>query len=237
LLSALVVLTKKATRLSHHGLESWDSKVSQHPYTSSRRLAHCGYLSVSWVTSTPEIKHILTPILIAWLPAFLFGLAEDITKRIGVLPRLLATMVSGLIAWCLTDYSLSRVDIWGIDWLLKYTLISVVFTSFAVGGIANAINFIDGFNGRASTMATLSIVGFSLIPWSVGDTALSGAAIILTACVWGFFWVNWPFGKLFLGDGGSHFVGFVLAWVAVLLIERNPSVSPFAALLSLAAKT
>ena len=56
-------------------------------------------------------------------------------------------------------------------------------------------------------------------------------AIILAACVWGFFWVNWPFGKLFLGDGGSYFVGFALAWVAVLLIERNPSVSPFAALL------
>jgi UDP-N-acetylmuramyl pentapeptide phosphotransferase/UDP-N-acetylglucosamine-1-phosphate transferase len=60
---------------------------------------------------------------------------------------------------------------------------------------------------------------------------LASVAIILAACVWGFFWVNWPFGKLFLGDGGSYFVGFALAWVAVLLIERNPSVSPFAALL------
>jgi UDP-N-acetylmuramyl pentapeptide phosphotransferase/UDP-N-acetylglucosamine-1-phosphate transferase len=55
-------------------------------------------------------------------------------------------------------------------------------------------------------------------------------ALILAACVWGFFWVNWPFGKLFLGDGGSYFIGFALAWVAVLLIERNPSVSAFAAL-------
>jgi UDP-N-acetylmuramyl pentapeptide phosphotransferase/UDP-N-acetylglucosamine-1-phosphate transferase len=169
--------------------------------------------------------------LIAGLPAFLFGLAEDITKRVGVLARLLATMASGLLAWWLTDYSLSRVDVWGFDWLLKYTLISVVFTSFAVGGVANAINIIDGFNGLASTMATLAFVGFALIAWSVEDTTLASVAIILAFCVWGFFWVNWPFGKLFLGDGGSYFVGFALAWVAVLLIERNPSVSPFAALL------
>ncbi len=188
-------------------------------------------LSVAWVTSTPEINHILTPILIAGLPAFLFGLAEDITKRVGVLARLLATMASGLLAWWLTDYSLSRVDVWGIDWLLKYTLISVVFTSFAVGGVANAINIIDGFNGLASSMATLAFAGFAVIAWSVGDTTLSSVAIILAACVWGFFWVNWPFGKLFLGDGGSYFVGFALAWVAVLLIERNHTVSPFAALL------
>jgi len=186
---------------------------------------------VAWFYSTPEIKHILTPILIAGMPAFLFGLAEDVTKRVGVLARLLATMFSGLLAWWLTDYSLSRVDIWGIDWLLKYTLLSVVFTSFAVGGVANAINIIDGFNGLASTMATLAFAGFALIAWSVSDVSLATVAFILAACVWGFFWVNWPFGKLFLGDGGSYFVGFALAWVAVLLIERNPSVSPFAALL------
>jgi UDP-N-acetylmuramyl pentapeptide phosphotransferase/UDP-N-acetylglucosamine-1-phosphate transferase len=188
-------------------------------------------LSVAWLTSTSEIKQILTPILIAGMPAFLFGLAEDVTKRVGVLARLLATMFSGLLAWWLTDYSLSRVDIWGIDWLLKYTLLSVVFTSFAVGGVANAINIIDGFNGLASTMATLAFGGFAVGAWSVGDVTLASVAIILAACVWGFFWVNWPFGKLFLGDGGSYFVGFALAWVAVLLIERNPSVSPFAALL------
>jgi UDP-N-acetylmuramyl pentapeptide phosphotransferase/UDP-N-acetylglucosamine-1-phosphate transferase len=188
-------------------------------------------LSVAWVASTSEIKHILTPILLAGLPAFLFGMAEDITKKVSVFARLSATLASGLLACWLTGYSLSRVDVLGIDWLLNYTLISVVFTSFAVGGVANAINIIDGFNGLASTTATLAFVGFAVIAWSIGDKTLAGVAIILAACVWGFFWVNWPLGKLFLGDGGSYFIGFALAWVAVLLIERNASVSPFAALL------
>jgi UDP-N-acetylmuramyl pentapeptide phosphotransferase/UDP-N-acetylglucosamine-1-phosphate transferase len=91
-------------------------------------------------------------------------------------------MASGLLAWWLTDYSLSRVDVWGIDWLLKYTLISVVFTSFAVGGVANAINIIDGFNGLASTMATLAFAGFAVIAWSVGDANLASVAIILAVC-------------------------------------------------------
>ncbi len=231
LLSVLIVLTKKlhgsATMDLSHGIQKFHTT----PTPRVGGLPIVVGLSVAWFTSTPEIQYLLTPILIAGLPAFLFGLAEDITKRVGVLARLLATMASGLLAWWLTDYSLSRVDIWGIDWLLKYTLVSVVFTSFAVGGVANAINIIDGFNGLASTMATLAFVGFALIAWSVEDTTLANVAIILGACVWGFFWVNWPFGKLFLGDGGSYFVGFALAWVAVLLIERNHSVSPFAALL------
>jgi UDP-N-acetylmuramyl pentapeptide phosphotransferase/UDP-N-acetylglucosamine-1-phosphate transferase len=164
------------------------------------------------------------------MPAFLFGIAEDLTKKIGVIQRLLATMASGLLAWWITDYSLSRLDIWGVDQLMPFTFFSVIFTAFAVGGVANAINIIDGFNGYASLTCTIAFTGFGLIAFQVGDQNLALVSLILAASVWGFFWVNWPFGKLFLGDGGAYFLGFALAWIAVLLIERNPSVSAFSAL-------
>lgn len=181
--------------------------------------------------SSPEIKELLTPILMAGMPAFLFGIAEDLTKRVGVVQRLFATMASGLLAWWMTDYSLSRLDIWGLDTLMQFTLISVLFTSFAVGGVANAINIIDGFNGLSTLTCTIAFIGFALIAYQVGDINLTLVCLVLAACVWGFFWINWPFGKMFLGDGGAYFVGFALAWVAVLLIQRNQSVSAFAALL------
>jgi UDP-N-acetylmuramyl pentapeptide phosphotransferase/UDP-N-acetylglucosamine-1-phosphate transferase len=158
-------------------------------------------------------------------------LAEDITKKVSVLQRLLATMASGCLAWWLTDYSLTRVDVWGVDYLLTFTVISVFFTSFAVGGVANSINIIDGFNGLASTTTTLAFASFALIAYQVGDAQLAAISVVLAACVWGFFWVNWPYGKIFLGDGGSYFLGFSLSWVAVMLIERNPQISAFAALL------
>ncbi len=187
-------------------------------------------LVVAWGKAPEDIKALITPILFAGLPAFIFGVLEDITKRIGVMQRLLATMASGLLAWWITDYSLTRVDIWGVDWLLGFTLVSALFTAFAVGGVANSINIIDGFNGLASTASTLAFLGYAMIAWQVGDLQLAGLALVLGACVWGFFWVNWPLGKIFLGDGGSYFIGFALAWVAVMLIERNPGVSAFAAL-------
>jgi UDP-N-acetylmuramyl pentapeptide phosphotransferase/UDP-N-acetylglucosamine-1-phosphate transferase len=180
--------------------------------------------------SDADIQTILGPIFFAGMPAFLFGLAEDLLKHIGVLKRLLATMASGLLAWYLTDYSLSRLDIWGLDTLMQFSFFSVLFTAFAVGGVANAINIIDGFNGYASLTCTIGFLGFALIAFQVGDQSLAAVGLILAACVWGFFWVNWPFGKLFLGDGGAYFLGFALAWVAVLLIERNPTVSAFSAL-------
>jgi UDP-N-acetylmuramyl pentapeptide phosphotransferase/UDP-N-acetylglucosamine-1-phosphate transferase len=188
-------------------------------------------LLLVWSESSPEIKQLLSPILCAGMPAFLFGITEDLTKQVGVILRLLATMTSGLIACWTTDYSLSRLDLWGADALLQFTFISFIFTSFAVAGVANSINIIDGFNGLATSTCTIAFIGFAFIALQVGDFSLALLALILAACVFGFFWINWPFGKMFLGDGGAYFVGFALAWVAVLLIERNQSVSPFAAML------
>lgn len=227
----LLVLTK-----SWHGVLSMDAnegiqKFHSKPTPRIGGLAIVAAFWVAWLNAPTELKSLIGMFLYAGLPAFIFGLAEDITKKVSVLQRLLATMASGLLAWWLTDYSLTRVDVWGIDYLLTFTLLSVFFTSFAVGGVANSINIIDGFNGLASTTSTLAFSSFALIAYQVGDSQLAAVSLVLAACVWGFFWVNWPYGKIFLGDGGSYFVGFSLAWVAVMLIERNLQVSAFAALL------
>jgi UDP-N-acetylmuramyl pentapeptide phosphotransferase/UDP-N-acetylglucosamine-1-phosphate transferase len=227
----LLVLTK-----SWHGALSMDAndgvqKFHSTPTPRIGGLAIVAALWVAWLNAPAELKSLIGVFLLAGLPAFFFGLAEDITKKVSVLQRLFATMASGLLAWWLTDYSLTRVDVWGIDYLLSFILVSVTFTSFAVGGVANSVNIIDGFNGLASTTSTLAFVSFALISHQVGDDHLAAISLVIAACVWGFFWVNWPYGKIFLGDGGSYFVGFSLAWVAVMLIERNQQVSAFAALL------
>jgi UDP-N-acetylmuramyl pentapeptide phosphotransferase/UDP-N-acetylglucosamine-1-phosphate transferase len=227
----LLVLTK-----SWHGELSMDSsegiqKFHSRPTPRIGGFAIVAALLVSWLNAPADLKSLIGMFLLAGLPAFIFGLAEDVTKKVSVLQRLLATMASGLLAWWLTDYSLTRVDVLGIDYLLTFTLVSVLFTSFAVGGVANSINIIDGFNGLASTTSALAFASFALIAYRVGDSQLAALCLVLAGCVWGFFWINWPYGKIFLGDGGSYFIGFSLAWVAVMLIERNSQVTAFAALL------
>lgn len=177
------------------------------------------------------VKIMLTSILIASMPAFLFGLAEDVTNRVGVVRRLLATVASGLLAWWITGYTLTRIDVWGLDELLRYSFISIAFTAFAVGGVANSINIIDGLNGLASSMVLWAFLGLAGVAHAVGDPVLAMACLMMAATVAGFFLVNWPMGKLFLGDGGSYFLGFSLAWSCVLLIERHSQVSAFTALL------
>jgi UDP-N-acetylmuramyl pentapeptide phosphotransferase/UDP-N-acetylglucosamine-1-phosphate transferase len=177
---------------------------------------------------------LLGNLLVAGLPAFCFGLAEDMTKRVSVRMRLLATMASGLFAWYLTGASVDHIGIAPIDSLLSIGPVAVMFTAFAIGGVANSVNIIDGFNGLASGTVMLSLGTLGAIGLNAGDVVFATACFAVCAVTLGFFLVNFPLGKLFLGDGGAYLLGFLVGWLAVMLCHRNPTVSPWAPLVGCA---
>lgn len=184
-----------------------------------------------YVCIPAQSQNLLGPLLLASMPAFVFGLTEDLTKIVSVRTRLLATMACGVIGYFLTGFSLTDVNVPGVDYLLGFGVVSVMFTAFAVAGVANAINIIDGMNGLASGVVLIILGSFALMSHSLGDVALMQTCIVLGAAVIGFMLLNWPFGKIFLGDGGAYFLGFSVAWTAVLLLWRHPQVSAWAPLL------
>jgi len=173
----------------------------------------------------------IVPLLFASLPAFGFGLAEDLTKSVGVAPRLLATMTSSLLAWWLTGVSLRSLDLAPFDLLLSHTFFSLIFTAFAVGGIANAINIIDGFHGLAAGVSIIILAAIAALAAEVGDVPLAVFASLIAAATAGFLLLNFPRGRVFLGDGGAYLLGFFIGWCGVLLSTRNPDVSAWASLL------
>jgi UDP-N-acetylmuramyl pentapeptide phosphotransferase/UDP-N-acetylglucosamine-1-phosphate transferase len=107
----------------------------------------------------------------------------------------------------------------------------MVFTIFAICGLANAYNIIDGFNGLASMVSIITSLAISYISFRVGDISLLIAALALIGAIAGFFIWNYPKGFIFLGDGGAYLIGYWLGAISVLLVIRNPNVSPWFALL------
>ena len=150
---------------------------------------------------------------------------------VSVRARLLATMFSGVAAWYLTGVSMQETGLPPLDWVLQFAPAAVLFTAFAVGGVANAVNIIDGFNGLAAGAVAIMLGAISLIALQVGDTALSTVCLIVAMGALAFGAVNWPFGLLFMGDGGAYLLGFLLAWVAVLLPMRHAEVNAWATIL------
>lgn len=175
---------------------------------------------------------LLSLLLVGALPAFASGLVEDFTKRVSVKVRLFATAASGLLAALITGYWVSSVDLPGIDFLLGLAPIGILFTAFAVAGIANSVNIIDGFNGLASGVVILMLLTLAAIAYRVDDIAVLNLALIGAAVVAGFMAVNYPRGYIFLGDAGAYSLGYYVAVLAVALAMRNPvEVSPWAMLL------
>lgn len=188
-------------------------------------------LMAAFAYAAPDVRALLKPMIISCLPAFFFGLAEDLTRRVRWQERLLATLCSGLLIWWLTGAAVTRLDIGPADWLLTYALVYVGFTVFAVAGMSNAFNMVDGLHGLSAGLAVIALAALAWMAADQGDLVLAQLAVICLAVVLGFLLLNFPFGKLFMGDGGAYLIGFLVAWVAVLLPYRNPAVSPWASLL------
>lgn len=166
------------------------------------------------------------------LPLFLFGLAEDITKKISPKIRLLASIFSGMLAYFLLDVYLTRIDLPLIDSIFQFKIIALGFTLFAIAGVANAINIIDGYNGLAAVVSILILLALGYVGYKVRDEFIYILSFVLIGGIAGFFIWNYPFGKIFLGDGGAYFIGFTIAVLSVLLVKRHPQVSPWFPLLA-----
>src|SRR6266850_1273460 len=166
-------------------------------------------------------------LLLASLPAFAGGISEDATKNVGVLTRLLLTMLAAAFGVWLLGAVILRLDIPGFDILLKWAPFAIAFTMFAVGGVANSINIIDGYNGLAAGHAVIVLAAMAWVSALVGDSFLFISALAMIGALLGFLAWNYPKGKIFLGDGGAYLLGFWLGELSVLIVVRNPQVSPW----------
>jgi UDP-N-acetylmuramyl pentapeptide phosphotransferase/UDP-N-acetylglucosamine-1-phosphate transferase len=170
-------------------------------------------------------------ILISSLPAFIVGIGEDLTKKFSIRLRLMGTLFSALLACYLFDSWINRVDIPFLNTLLLIPLISVVFSCIAISGLSNSYNFIDGFNGLASVVGIITLSSICYVSFKNNDLVLILLSSLMIGALLGFIFWNYPSGKIFLGDGGAYLIGFWIGFLSILLVSRNPNVSPWYAVL------
>jgi len=132
-------------------------------------------------------------------------------------------ITSAIIAISVLDAVITNLGILELPYL-----IAVPFTIFAIVGVINAFNIIDGLNGLSSGIALISLASFYYLAGKYDLIELKLIILILLFSILGFFVLNFPFGKIFLGDSGSYFLGFSLAVISILLINlSNGKVSPW----------
>lgn len=166
-------------------------------------------------------------LILSLLPAFAGGLLEDVTRRVSPKVRLLLTAVTASLAFTLAGVHLARSDMGWLDGLLAFLPFSYMALLLAVAGVAHAVNLIDGYNGLAGGVSVIILSALGVVGYQQGDAFVAAFCLIPAAATLGFLVLNWPRGKIFLGDGGAYVLGCIIALAAALLIMRNPGVSPW----------
>lgn len=181
------------------------------------------------LTSGPsELNHHLVWFLWASCPVWLGGLIEDLTHRVGPSLRLVLAMVSAAWLFGALGVGVLRTDVWPVDQLLILPGATLCVSLLVVAGFTHSVNIIDGFHGLASGLALIMLAALSAMAFSAGDAmVLHMCGITLAACL-GFFVLNWPRGGIFLGDAGAYLLGFWVVELGLLLVMRNPGISPMA---------
>ena len=104
--------------------------------------------------------------------------------------------------------------------LVTLGFLAIPFTVVATIGVINAVNMSDGLDGLAGSLSLVSLVGFLVATAAFGNGQDSRHLAILVAAVIGFLLFNYRLpgrrsAVVFLGDSGSMFLGFALAWFAI----------------------
>lgn len=234
------IFTLLIIRFKHlHGKFSGDHDLSGPQKFHTGSVPRIGGISIAVGVLAGTLMHLQgnpaptfeITLLLCVIPTFMIGLTEDFTKTVSVRTRLLYTALAAGLAAHYLGAQIPRLDIPGIDYLLSIPLIAIVFTVFAITGLANAYNIIDGFNGLSSMVGIITLLGLAYVGFLFQDTAILSLSLIMVGAILGFFIWNYPRGLIFLGDGGAYLIGFWIATLSVLLIARHPSISPWFALL------
>ena len=175
-----------------------------------------------------EAMQLVLLILIAVLPVFLSGFAEDVTNSVSPRARLLTSFVAGVGFCGLTGVWITNVELAAANYLLSISSVGIIFTVLAVASLSNAFNIIDGLNGLSIGSALFMSLTIAVLSIHGNDTTMMVFASCLAASLCGVLLFNFPFGKIFVGDGGAYFMGAIIGAMAVLLPERNDEISPYA---------
>jgi len=167
-------------------------------------------------------------LLVLWLsslPLFFIGIYEDLKANVSPLIRFLFISLSILIAFIWMDIKVDTLGFELTDYFLSSPMVVLLFTVLVLAGVVNAVNIIDGYNGLMAGYSILVLFAIAYVANILGDSLILQLSLMLGSSLMGFFIFNFPFGKLFMGDGGAYFVGFMMAIIGLMLSTRNEEVS------------
>lgn len=162
--------------------------------------------------------------------ALVLGVIDDV-RHLSVRTKLMVMLTTFAITLAGSGTVLHSVgELWPMQ-EVKTGFLAYPLTLFAAVSVINAFNLIDGLDGLAGTVALVAFAAFALAASLSGQVQWTPLLMTLIAATSAFLLFNMRFGsraraRLFLGDGGSLVLGFVLFWLSVRLSQGTSAAPP-----------
>ena len=134
------------------------------------------------------------------------GLIDDL-RQVSPLWRLIAEVSAASIVWSLGNgTAVTTVE-----------TVDLILTVLWFVGITNAFNLLDNMDGLAAGLAAISSMTVFAVAGTNGQFLVAGLAVALAGCTVGFLRLNFHPARIYMGDGGSLFIGFLVAYLGIKL--------------------
>jgi len=155
---------------------------------------------------------------------FIIGILDD-HKDATPKAKFYVIFISTLLLYFF-DVSINNLGYYfGFELSLWY--LALPFTMFALAGFTNALNLIDGLDGLAASITIVILSSFLYIGFINNDDLIVSISLSVIVSLFAFLYFNWNPAKIFMGDSGSLFLGFVISVVAVLSLKYIHPIAVF----------
>lgn len=216
--AGLIPLTIKAA--NQLGIVAHMNERTVHKHEIARIGGYAIYIS-SLIGSVLFLKtdNQINAILIAGFIIFLVGLyddAHDLSPKVKLIFELLAAIIVILYG---------EIYIKGFVYFPNdaVTIFSGIVTLFWIIGITNAINLIDGLDGLSAGISIIVLVTISVTSILSGRNDIASLSLVLAGSIMGFLFFNFHPAKIFMGDCGALYIGFMISVISLLGFGYNAS--------------
>ncbi|QNK87293.1 undecaprenyl/decaprenyl-phosphate alpha-N-acetylglucosaminyl 1-phosphate transferase [Sporosarcina sp. resist] len=185
-------------------------------------LAIFGAFLIGYAVLLPKDEHAVG-ILIGAVIIIVMGFLDDmleITAKAKLAGQLAAAIV--VVVWGGLQIEVINLPFIGE---FDFGYLSIPITIIWIIGITNAINLIDGLDGLAAGVSTIALITIAVMAMIMENAFVGATASILAASSLGFLFYNFHPAKIFMGDTGSLFLGFMISVLALLGFKNVAVVS------------
>jgi len=165
------------------------------------------------------------------LPVFIAGVLEDLGRHVRPRDRFLAAMLSGAAFIALFEQWLTNTKVPVLDLAMQWAPFAMAFSILLAAGVSHAFNLVDGLNGLAGFIGVSAALCLAYMAHEADLSDHRGVLLLLACAICGFLALNFPFGRIFLGDAGAYVIGHSLVWLSISILCLASSITPWAMLL------